>query len=117
MSWDREKERKAAKNYNIGMNVFAVGFSIFWCCAVAASGAWPMLLFGLGFLALTIYRLVVSIKMTKQKSKETEPWEQPDIPQSTYETGSTSRRDGFCPYCGRTLEEDFSFCPGCGRRL
>ena len=42
MRWDREKERKAAKNYNIGMNVFAVIFSIFWCCAVAASGAWPM---------------------------------------------------------------------------
>ena len=31
MRWDREKERKAAKNYNIGMNVFAVIFSIFWC--------------------------------------------------------------------------------------
>ena len=116
MRWDREKERKAAKNYNIGMNVFAVVFSIFWCCAVAASGAWPMLLFGLGFLALTVYRLVISIKMTRKKAKETEPWEQPDRFQTSCETHRT-HQDGFCPYCGRQLSEDFTFCPACGRRL
>ena len=116
MSWDREKERKAAKNYNIGMNIFAVGFSVFWCCTVATTGAWPMLLFGLGFLALTVYRLVISIKMTRKKNKETEPWEQPDRPQSTYETPRT-QADGFCPYCGRQVSGDFTFCPACGRRL
>ena len=115
MAWDREKERKAAKNYNIGMNVFAVIFSIFWCCAVAASGARPMLLFGLGFLALTVYRLVISIKMTRKETRKADPWEQPDRPQSTYETAT--RKDGFCPYCGAPAESDYSFCRRCGKQL
>ena len=115
MRRDREKERKAARNYNIGMHIFAVGFSVFWCCAVAAAGAWPMLLFGLGFLALTVYRLVISIKMTRKETRKADPWEQPDRPQSTYETAT--RKDGFCPYCGRQVSGDFTFCPACGRRL
>ena len=54
--------------------------------------------------------------MNRKKAKETEPWEQPDRSQNSYETHRT-HQDGFCPYCGRQLSEDFTFCPACGRRL
>lgn len=116
MSWDREKERKAARGYNIGMGIFALAFSIIWCCMAVASGAWFMLIFGLPFTGFMAYRLAFIIRKSKSE-KPKEPWEQPDRPQTVYDAESTPRRDGYCPYCGRTLEEDFSFCPGCGRRL
>lgn len=32
---------------------------------------------------------------------------------------SGEQRGGIanCPYCGRSLEEDFDYCPRCGRRI
>lgn len=27
------------------------------------------------------------------------------------------RETARCPYCGRSLEEDFDYCPKCGRRI
>lgn len=42
-------------------------------------------------------------------------------PHTTTDTssGSTVKESsgGFCPYCGRGVDDQFSYCPGCGRRL
>ena len=114
MDFDREKRRKAGKAMGIGVSIYSIVFMVVWCGIAAAMGAWFMLIFGLPMLGFLIFRLAFMLKKSKAPQQK-EPWEQPDRPQSTYETAT--RKDGFCPYCGRTLEEDFSFCPACGRRL
>ena len=114
MAWDRDKERKAAKSMSIGSSVFGILFAIVWCAMAASMGAWIMLLFGIPFIGLMVYRLVMCIRLAEDDSGtpsgEREPWEAP-----RQESG---RREGnFCPYCGCTLQEGFEFCPKCGRRL
>jgi RNA polymerase subunit RPABC4/transcription elongation factor Spt4 len=32
-------------------------------------------------------------------------------------SGEQRGRIAKCPYCGRSLEEDFNYCPRCGRRI
>jgi hypothetical protein len=115
MGWDREKERKAGKALGIGGSIYGVVFMVIWCGIAASMGAWFMLIFGVPMLGFMVYRLIVILKKSKAP-KEKDPWEQTQSTRTPYETNE-SRRDGYCPYCGRTLEEDFSFCPGCGRRL
>ena len=114
MSWDREKERKAGKAVGIGGSIYGIVFMLIWCGLAAAMGAWFMLIFGLPMLGFMIFRTVAMVKKSNAE-KQKEPWEQPDRPQNPYE--SHTRRDGFCPYCGRELSDDFTFCPTCGRRL
>ena len=115
MSWDREKERKAGKAIGIGGSIYGIVFMVVWCGIAAAMGAGFMLIFGVPMLIFMVYRLIVILKKSKAP-KEKDPWEQTQPTQTHCET-SESRRDGFCPYCGRQLSEDFSFCPTCGRRL
>lgn len=123
---DREKERKAARNYSIGVNVFVLIFGVIWT-VIAVSMFPPMGLFGIGFVGLAAYRLVMSIKLNKKDGKEKEPWDRTGTaygaPRRDFSTGSESSGStretagSFCPYCGRELEESFRFCPKCGRRL
>lgn len=115
MAWDREKERKAAKNMGIAVSIFALVFSIFWCLFALSMGAGFMLIFGIPFVGLTAYRLGVMLKLSREKEtgvapkKEVDPWDQPQ---------NASQADGdFCPYCGFRLQSGFEFCPKCGRRL
>lgn len=115
MSWDREKERKASKAVGIGSSIFAVVFMVIWCGIAVAMGAWFMLIFGLPMLSFMVFRVVVLVKKSKAEAQK-EPWEQPDRSEKTYDAPRT-HRDGFCPYCGRELSDDFTFCPTCGRRL
>jgi len=116
MGHDWDKERKAAKGMSIGSCIFGIVFLVFWT-AIAPSF---MKLFGLGGLAMMIYRLYVLIQLSREEetkpAKEPEPWDRPaisDTPRHTAPTGET----GFCPYCGQKVEADFEFCPKCGRRL
>ena len=117
MAWDREKEKKAGKAMTIGSSIFGTVFAVFWCIMAAAMGAWFMLIFGIPFVGMMVYRLYVCIQLTKEEKpskKEAEPWERP-APPTTY----TQPRTGgnFCPYCGAPTQEDFEFCSRCGRRL
>ena len=114
MGWDREKERKAGRAVGIGGSIYGIVFMVIWCGIAAAMGAGFMLIFGLPMLGFMIFRTVVMVKKSKAE-KEKEPWEQPDSPRDPCE--SRTRQDGFCPYCGRQLSDDFTFCPACGRRL
>lgn len=113
MTWDREKERKAGRAYTIGSCIFGILFAVIWCIVTASMGAWFMLLFGIPFVGMMIYRLYVCVQITgedKPSAKEPEPWERPVDPEPS--------ADGkFCPYCGYTLQAGFEFCPKCGRRL
>lgn len=114
MAWDRDKEKKAAKNMSIGTSIFAIVFLLIWI-AVAPSF---MKLFGLAFLGLMIYRLYVFVQLNREEEKprkEAEPWDRPAMEQPKLD--SPSGGNGFCPYCGGRVEETFAFCPQCGRRL
>lgn len=118
MAWDREKERKAGKTYHVGISILGLIFSIFWCCAVVAMDAWFMLIFGLGFMTLSAYRLVLCFKYGDEETKktvpqETDPWEHTSVPRQ--ETADHS--GGYCPYCGTSVNDNFDYCPKCGRRL
>ena len=118
MAWDREKEKKAGKAMTIGSCVFGIIFSIFWCIATVAIGAWFMLLFGIPFLGMMVYQLYICIQYSKEDKKkaprkEAEPWDQP-LRQSA--PGQSGGEGKFCPYCGGNIQEGFEFCPKCGRR-
>ena len=115
-------DRKAGAAYQIAICVFVILFALFWCGVVAATGAWFMLIFGLFFLGISVFRLVMCIKaLNKEKEKdrgssttrrETDPWNRPPHP-----TGTASSGSAFCPYCGAAVDSGFQFCPKCGRRL
>ena len=112
MAWDREKERKAAKAWHKGMSLVAVIFGIFWCVVALSMGAGFMLIFGIPFVGLLIYRLVMVSRHGKEEHKapprqETDHWN-PRV---------RSAENGFCPYCGSTVDESFEYCPKCGRKL
>lgn len=121
MAWDRDKERKAGKAMTMGSCVFGLIFSIFWCVAAASMGAWFMLIFGIPFVGMMIYRLYVISQYAKEDEKkplpkEADPWERP-ISQSVPQQENTARGEGkFCPYCGGGIQDGFEFCPKCGRR-
>ena len=121
MAWDREKERKVAGGYRIGVNVFGLVFSIFWCIMAASMGAWFMLIFGIPFVGMMGFHLAMSIKMMNaEKNKTKEPWEGGQSYTSTYTppvSQPTGQRGSFCPYCGGAVEETFEYCPKCGRKL
>lgn len=112
MNWDRDKERKAGKVWHMGFSVFGLVFAIFWCIVAVSMGAGFMLIFGIPFVGLMAYRLVVMAKYGDEKTKQPprqveEPWERQERPNV----------NGFCPYCGSTVEESFEYCPKCGRKL
>ena len=118
MGWDREKEKNAGKKMTIGSAVFGLVFSIFWCIMAVSMGAWFMLFFGVPFVGMMVYRLYVLCQLAKEDrkpEKEQEPWERPEIPQQPRQEKSAG--NGFCPYCGGSVEAGFTFCPKCGRRL
>lgn len=118
MAWDRDKERKAAGSYRIGISIFALMFAIFWCCAAAAMGAQIMLIFGIPFVGFMIFQLVISIKIMKQeKQKNEEPWDYHDTAPEPPQSNPTGSSGGYCPYCGAGITDSFQFCPKCGRRL
>ncbi len=114
MAWDRDKERKAAGKYQIGMTVFALAFMVFWCVMAVSMGAWFMCLFAIPMGGMLIYRLVMTRKLMAEEKKR-EPWEQPAQPRA--EPYREQYGSGFCPWCGGKLEENFQFCPHCGRRI
>ena len=113
MAWDREKERKAGKAMSLGSSIFGLVFAIFWCVMAVAIGAGFMLIFGIPFVGMMIYRLyVISQYAREDKPKEQDPWDRP----SGEPTKPTASGSAFCPYCGQPLEPAFEFCPKCGRR-
>ena len=117
MGWNREQEKKAGKAYHLGFAVFGLAFAVIWCIAAASMGAGIMLLFGIPFVGLMAFRLVMISKHGEAKSKTkagqgTEPWVRPSQTQQSGEW-----KNGFCPYCGSSVEESFVYCPKCGRNL
>lgn len=115
---DRDWERKAGRVMGILTTVAALIFTVVWCGLAAGMGAWPMLLAGLPLVGLTIYRLIVTIRLTRENGRESgsgnprhreEPWENPPA--------SSVRDMGYCPYCGTPISREFDYCPKCGRRL
>lgn len=112
MAWDREKERKAAKAWHKGMSLVAVIFGVLWCVAALSMGAGIMLIFGIPFVGLLIYRLVMVSRYGEEERNvsarhETAPWEPQGRP----------AENGFCPYCGSAVDASFDYCPKCGRKL
>ena len=111
MGRDWDKERKAAKNMTIGSCIFGIVFMVIWT-AIAPSF---MKLFGLGGLAMMVYRLYVMLQLSREEKDQPRPEDRPAISGTPRQTASGE--SAFCPYCGRAVEETFDFCPKCGRRL
>lgn len=114
MAWDRDKERKAGKAMSIGSSVFGLLFAIFWCVTAASMEAWFLLIFGILFVGMMVYRIYVLWQYAKgdgetSPAKETEPWDRPA-------GQSAPGGSGFCPYCGGPIQEGFAYCPKCGRK-
>ena len=114
MAWDRDKERKAGKAMTLGSCIFGLIFAIFWCLMALAMGARFMLIFGIPFVGMMIYRLYVILQLSKEEpkqepKKEVDPWDRPA--QQERPTGN-----GYCPYCGSPVQESFDYCPKCGRK-
>ena len=65
MSWDREKERKAGRAMGIGSCIYGIVFAIAWNVIAASMGAGFMLIFGIPFLGLMVFRLVMCLKAVK----------------------------------------------------
>lgn len=96
----------------MGMSVVSLIFGIFWCLVALSMGAWFMLIFGIPLVGLMAYRLLMLAKHGEEKPKqppyrEEEPWQRPE----------SAEANGFCPYCGSSVEETFEYCPKCGRKL
>jgi len=108
---DRNQQRKAAKAYNLGLSLYGLIFSVVWCVIAASMGAGIMLIFGIPFVGITAFRLVMCIKMAKKKPQE--PWDKGNG-NAPY-TGAI-KGEG-CPYCGSEIQESYVFCPKCGRRM
>ena len=112
MNYDRDKERKAGKTFPLGMSFVALIFGIFWCLVALSMGAWFVLIFGIPFVGLLAYRLVMVAKHGKDSPGQStlqnqDPWEEQ----------TRSANNGWCPYCGSSVEESFAYCPKCGRKL
>jgi len=117
MAWDREKERKAGKAMSLGSSIYGLVFSIAWCVIAVSMGAGFMLIFGIPFVGMMIYRLYVIsqyAKEDKSEKKEQDPWDRPAMESGSSYSAPTS--SGFCPYCGSPIEADFEYCPKCGRK-
>ena len=120
MSWNRDRERKAGKAMTIGTCVYGVIFSILWCAAAVWMGAGFMLIFGIPFAGLMLFRLVVLVRKAGEEKQEREPWERADRAgeYTTYAPPSSgTEENGFCPYCGGETKTGYAFCTKCGRRL
>lgn len=120
MAWDRDKERKAGKAMTLGSCIYGLIFSIVWCGIAVWMGAYFMLIFGIPFVGMMIYRLYILLQMTKEdktqkQAKEADPWDRPAATREPPHVETAA--NGYCPYCGSAVQETFEFCPKCGRRL
>lgn len=116
-------DRKAAAGMHMGMCVFAVLFSIFWCVMAVRVGAGFMVIFGVLFVGLSLWRLALCVKMLRREKGEVgpekpcassrDPWDRKQEPAPP----ARSADGGFCPYCGAETGEGFRYCPNCGRSL
>lgn len=66
-------DRKAAAGMHMGMCVFAVLFSIFWCVMAVRVGAGFMVIFGVLFVGLSLWRLALCVKMLRREKGEVGP--------------------------------------------
>ncbi|MHB1455081.1 MAG: zinc ribbon domain-containing protein [Saccharofermentanales bacterium] len=118
------------------MSLAMVAFGIFWMIMVSSMGGGFFALFGIFFIIAAIAQAVYAFKNATSKNRystfditdeneEIDPLNEkfghssPDdaeIPeQGSTESGSEDNR--FCPYCGKSLQQDFEFCSKCGRKL
>ena len=113
------------------MGVVVAVFGIFWTIMAVSMGA-PIIfpLFGLVFIALAVGQAIHHYKNATGKNRTslydiTEEGEEPDRleryikKEESWESFSStdSREIKFCPYCGKSVDDEYEFCPKCGRKL
>lgn len=111
--------------------IAAALFGIFWCIAAGSMGAWFMIPFGLIFIGVAVYNVLYnyhnvtsedrySIVDIVEEDEETDPLNEKygkkiSGNQATREEKGTSI--AYCPYCGTSVDSEYSFCPRCGKKL
>ncbi len=118
-----------------GMNAIgslaAVVVGIIWTIAAVnmdAPAFFP--LFGILFVILGVVQLVYHYKNATGENRYslfdiTDESEERDPLNERFGKGRAAdaaadapkKADGFCPYCGKSVEGDYEFCPKCGRQL
>ena len=115
-------------------SIAAAVFGVFWVIMASSMGAPTIFpLFGVVFIVIAIVQAVYNYKNATGENRMSlydiaEEGEEAD-PIHDYIRGTKSQiknntRDpvkyeekAYCPYCGRTIKEDFVYCPICGRDL
>lgn len=106
-------------------SVFLILFGIVWMSMTASmpfSFASLFSLFGLLFIVLGVYRLVVTLRDGSDAGVP--PQNPPSGGYDGYGQEPPGHRreegvsySGYCQYCGAPVEEGHSFCKVCGKRL
>lgn len=101
-------------------SIFAVFFGIVWTGIVLSMGAPAFFaLFGVFFISFGIILAIYYFKNATAQNRYSEF----DITEDGEEADPFNEKWGkrgkiaFCPYCGRSLDEEFEFCPQCGKKL
>ncbi len=114
-----------------GIASLAVGvFGIVWTFAAASMGAPGFFsLFGVFFVLMAVVSGIYNIRNATAEqrysafditdgSEEADPLNQHfgAAPEQT-DTAAAQSDGRFCPYCGASVEEDYSYCRQCGKKL
>jgi len=132
------KQGRMRSAQGVAGGIFGIIFSIIWTAAAVSVGAsWFFCLFGVFFVAMTIYSTYISYKNATGENRysefdivemdsEPDPWDEKfrgdsqefNIDQNCGHIHAVAgNSSNFCPYCGTKTEKDFEFCKICGKKL
>lgn len=106
-------------------SIIVIIFGIFWtglAVSLAAShGGDPpivFIIFGIVFIMAGIGSAIYNYKNAFGKNRISEyDIVEPGEEDISERLGASSSSLNYCPYCGSSIDEDFSFCPKCGKKL
>lgn len=101
-------------------SVFTVLFAIVWTGIALSMGAPAFfVLFGVLFISFGIIQAIYEFKNATAQNRysEFDITDEKEEVDPFNEKWGTKGKTAFCPYCGRSLDEEFEFCPQCGKKI
>ena len=115
------KPEKGSLFFQILVSIFVLVFAVFWT-VLAAQGAGFMAIFGVFFIVIAIFRIIMLYRHATGKDQkdastfrtaEEQPFDRFDLGETAQETKATA----YCPSCGAKVEKEDRYCHDCGRKL
>ncbi len=98
----------------IAGSIFAIVFGIFWMKMTFGMGGMSIFpLFGIFFIGMAVFNLVISINNTFGKNRTSLY----DITEDGEEEDPLFSHKSFCPYCGGAVGKGHQYCSKCGERI